>query len=92
MKKFIIKASVFISLLTIVGISSALVDSTTDNQLPSMRGWQDINGSSCRQSIGEMDLEMNNDYHNYVDADYKDKYSDIEEMESGGDPELGWVS
>ncbi len=91
-----LKAVALIAVLSLANQTFTLVDSTTDNQLPSMRDeWQNPEYSSCRQNIGEMDLESNADTTgNIVNkrTGYQDKESDIEEMESGGDYETGWVS
>lgn len=91
-----LKAIALISVLSLANQTFTLVDSTTDNQLPSMRGeWQNPEPNSCRQNIGEMDLEESADTIGNIvnrNAGYRDKESDIEEMESGGDYETGWVS
>ncbi len=79
-------------MISLASQSFTIVDSTTDNQLPSMREWQNPETSVCPYYIGEMELESSADYQGNVNTGYQDKYSDIEEMESGGDPELGWVS
>jgi len=112
MKKItMLKATLLISAISLASQSFTIVDSTTDNQLPSMRNewqnpsirseWQDPSVQTCPYGIGEMDVDSNADYkgnlvlQNPADkSEYKDEYSDIEEMESGGNPvsASGWVS
>jgi hypothetical protein len=89
-----LKAVALISVLSLVNQTFTLVDSTTDNQLPNMREeWQIPEPRVCRYDyMGEMDVESNADTtgNTVKSSGYQGKQSDIEEMESGGDPELGW--
>lgn len=105
-----LRMMLLISVMSLTGRSLAIADSTTDNQLPSMReGWQkpspranehqDIHEhmrEHMREEHGEVDPNSDADYKSNVtnkeDSDYKDEYSDIEEMLSGGDYVGGWVS
>ena len=91
MKKVaILKMALLISVMSLGNQSFTLVDSTTDNQLPSMREeWQNPRDYTCPY-VGEMELDSDVDYQSSVRTGYQDKESDIEEMESGGDPITGW--
>ena len=94
MKKVtLLKMALLVSVMSLANQSFALVDSTTDNQLPSMREeWQNPHPTiRCPYEEG-MELDSDVDYQGKVSTEYKDEHSDIEEMESGGDPVTGWVS
>jgi len=82
-RKFAIKTLLLVSIICLTKQAFTLVDSTTDNQLPNMREWQ--NPKAEELEVIRVDAETESKV-------YQDKQSDIEEMESGGDPELGWVS
>lgn len=106
MKKVtILKMALLTSVMSLGNQSFTLVDSTTDNQLPSMREeWQNprdyrcpyhdykcpYRNYRCPYYTGEMEIDSDVDYQSNVKSgEYRDEHSDIEEIVAGG-PNTGW--
>lgn len=92
MKKVtILKMALLTSVMSLGNQSFTLVDSTTDNQLPSMREeWQNPRDYRCPYYTGEMEIDSDVDYRSTVKpGEYRDEESDIEEIVAGG-PNTGW--
>ncbi len=75
MKKItILKMALLVSVMSLANQSFTLVDSTTDNQLPSMReDWQNPQDIRCPY-LGEMELDSDVDYQSNVKPKTSDEY------------------